>query len=347
MTSTPLEENLEPFGSHVACANSECQAMYQQYKVIYEKYFEQLQRLHAQMHENQLLAFDVKHKIAFLELNKNQLGQMVEQQTRIADILQHKVRVSDIDGGSHSVCDGCMHHRAALITQRLLNANNYPNIKANQDECQRVLEASREELRAEKLINAKLRIRIGVNADPFWKDREVLQLRGEVAHYKALCTETNEQAERLKGEMEVHRQRLVNSEHMIEILESELARAGAKRKAIDEDRPVAMDEGLARRFHSVFSIPDSSGGEIEEYVLYDAFRATIREDELDDCFEAMYGACHSGERLSSRDRRHLSQGGTRVCKSPFGACLKALGGTSKKRGTLTVWTNVALKKAGV
>ena len=275
MTSTPLEENLETFGPQIACENSECQAMYCRYKAIYEKYFEQLQRLHAVVHENQLLAFDVKHRVAFLELNKKQLGQMVEQQTLIADVLQHKI--SNVDGGSHSVCDGCAHHRAALITQRLLNANNYPNVKANQEEGQRILDASREELHAEKLINAKLRIRIGVNTDPFWKDREVLQLRGEVSHYKALCHETSEHVERLKGEMEVHRHRLIISEQKMEMLESELIKARTKRKA-DE---IAMDEGLRCRFQSVFSITDASSDEMEENVLYDAFRAAVGDDE--DC----------------------------------------------------------------
>ena len=342
MASTPSENNLEPFGPHVACDNSECQAMQRRYKMIYEKYMEQLQRVHALEHENELLGFDVRHKIAFLDLNKRQLGQMVEEQTLVADALQHR---APVDGGSHSVCDGCAYHRAALVTLRALNARNYPNVKANQEEGLRILEACRDELRAEKLTNARLRIRIGVNADPFWKNREVLQLRAEADRHRALCFEASREVERLKEELEGCRRGLSNAGDLIQVLESELMRvsvSGAKRKA-DE---LTMDEGLKSRLEAVFSITsDDVPPELEENALYDAFRATVCKDELEDCFDSMYAACHAGERLPPRERRLLAQGGARVCKGPFGACLRALGGRSRKRGTLTVWTNVGIKGA--
>ena len=145
MTSTPSENNLQQLGTHATCNNIECQYMQVKYMAVYEKYVEQLQRVQALTHENELLAFDTRHKIAFLDLNKRQLGQMVEEQTLVADALQHR---APVDGGSHSVCDGCAYHRAALVTLRALNARNYPNVKANQEEGLRILEACRDELRA-------------------------------------------------------------------------------------------------------------------------------------------------------------------------------------------------------
>jgi hypothetical protein len=338
MTSTPSENNLQQLGTHATCNNIECQYMQVKYMAVYEKYVEQLQRVQALTHENELLAFDTRHKIAFLDLNKRQLGQMVEHQTLLVDSLRHR---APVDGGS--VCDGCAPHRAALETLRALNASNYPNVKANQEEGVRILEACREELRAEKLTNARLRVRIGVNADSFWKDREVLQLREEVDRHRALCCEANKEVDRLKREVEGCRRGLRNAEHLIEMLESQVVSisvSGAKRKA-DE---LTMDEGLRSRLDAVFSITsDDVPPELEENALYDAFRATVCKDELDDCFDSMYAACHAGEKLPPRERRLLAQGGARVCKGPFGACLRALGGRSRKRGTLTVWTNVGIK----
>ena len=119
MTDPYAEDNLEQIYPQPTCKHEECQVLYGKYKAIYEKYYKNLERVHTLTHENQLLSCDVKHKVALLELDKEQLGLMIEQEKQVSDILLHKTPVSvhSVHGGEHPVCDNCMHHREALILQ--------------------------------------------------------------------------------------------------------------------------------------------------------------------------------------------------------------------------------------
>jgi hypothetical protein len=383
MIDSQEEDNLEKFGPQPTCENEECQAMYCRYKAIYTKYYENLQRVHTLTHENQLISSEIKHKVALLELDKQQLGYMLEQEKQVSDILQHKtdVSVNNINGGLHPVCTGCMYHRAALIQHRTLNSDNYPNVRRIHEENQRILESCKEELLVEKLINAKFRIRMGKNVDPFWKDQEVLQLRGELSQYKEMFEESKSNADSLKEELHKCKELLLILKQNRDMLENELVKSkmasknesetaddenqhrmsGKKRKLsgdFDESADLALENGkgkkplmavmntvLEHRFGLVFFIDSEHGCEHEENFLYDIFRQSIDSDDLERCFESVYKACHPEESFSLRDRKLLKEGLVRVCKGPFGACLKALGGESKKRGTQIIWTNVKIRKA--
>jgi len=380
MTDQDEEGSLEQFGPGCMCENEECQSMYARYKAIYEQHVGHLEQIHKLTQDNQLLSSEIKHRVAFLELNKQQLGQMLEHEKMICDILQHKTNVStkNTSGGLHPVCEGCMYHRSALVLQRSLNSNNYPNVRAVQEEGLRVLKSAQDELMAEKLINGKLRVKIQMRNDPFWKDREVTQLGEEVSRYKSMYEESSKHADALKGELDKCKQQLLISNEKIDMLETELIKAktdleelatanqskqkssnGMKRKHEDSDDRSAsnkedgkakkaltatMDAVLRYRLGLVFSVVSEGACEYEENFLYDTFRQSIDQEDLVECFESMYKACHPGESLSLRDKKLLKEGVVRVCKGPFSACLNALGGESRKRCTQTIWTNLAIKK---
>jgi hypothetical protein len=376
MTEFQEEDKLEPICSQPVCENEECQAMYCRYKTVYEKYCKNLQRVHTLTGENQLLSFEINHKVALLELDKQQLGRMLEQEKTVSDILQHStdVSVDTISGGLHPVCAGCAHHRAALIQNRTLNSNNYPNVRRIHEENQRIIELYKKELQAERLINGRLRMQMGKNIDPFWKDQEVLQLRGEISSYKEMYEESNRNNDCLKEESDRCKQLLLISRRNVDELikssmvskeesmavDEENQRVGTKRKPaedLSESAVSAKEDGrgkvpltaimdivLEYRLGLVFSIDSEQGCEHEENFLYDTFRQSIDPDDLEECFESMYKACHPVDVFSPRDRKLLKEGVVRICKGSFSACLKALGGESKKRGSQTIWTNVNIKK---
>jgi hypothetical protein len=382
MTDPYAEDNLEPICPQPTCKHEECQVLYGKYKVIYEKYYKNLERVHTLTHENQLLSCDVKHKVALLELDKEQLGLMIEQEKQVSDILQHKapVSVQSVHGGEHPVCDGCVHHRQALIQHRSNNAKNYTNVKAIQDKNQSIVDSYKKELDAALLINGRLRVKMGQNIDPFWKDKETLQLRGELSQCKEMYEASKRNANSLKAELEKCKAQVLILKKDRDVLENELSESrmvtkdkaleagsedrgrmsGTKRKLMeeaDESEAQAIEEGKSKkpltatmnaaleyRLGLVFFIDPGHACENEENLLYDTFRESVDSEDLERCFESIYKACHPEDQFSSRDRRLLKEGGVRVCKGPFGACLKAFGGESKKRGTQTIWTNITIKK---
>jgi hypothetical protein len=383
MTDPREEDNLEQLYPQPTCGSEECQVLYIKYKVTYDKYYRNLQRVHMLTHENQLLSSEIKHKVALLELEKEQLGLMLEQEKKVSDILQHNIDVSvdNINGGLYPVCAGCVNHRAALIQHRTNNSENYNNVRRIHEENTRIMESCKKEVQTERLINGKLRMQMGKSIDPFWKDQEVLQLRRGLSQYKEMYEESKCKADSLKAELGKCKERLLISKLNCNMLENELIKSrmaskdesvaadsedqgqmvGTKRKLAeesDESEAQARENGkgkkplmammntiLEHRFGLVFCIDSEHGCEHEENFLYDIFRQSIDSDDLERCFESVYKACHPEESFSLRDRKLLKEGLVRVCKGPFGACLKALGGESKKRGTQIIWTNVKIRKA--
>jgi hypothetical protein len=382
MTDPYAEDNLEPICPRPTCKHEECQGMYGKYKAIYEKYYKNLERVHTLTHENQLLSYDVKHKVALLELDKEQLGLMIEQEKQVSDILLHETPVSvhSVHGGEHPVCEGCMHHRQALIQYRTNNAKNYTNVKAIQDKNQSNVDSYKKELDAALVINGRLRMRIAQNSDPFWTDKEILQLRSELSQCKERYEESRRNADSLKAALEKCKEQVLILKKDRDVLENELSesrmvtkdkaleagsedrgrRSGTKRKLMEDadeseaqegeegksKKPLtaAMNAALEYRLGLVFFIDPGHACENEENLLYDTFRDSVASDDLERCFESIYKACHPEDQFSSRDRRLLKEGKVRVCKGPFGACLKAFGGESKKRWTQTIWTNITIKK---
>ena len=93
--------NLEQFWVHQVCDREEHQAVYFKYTNLYGRYSDQYQVMNVLIHQNDLLSFNTKHKISYLELNNKHIWQMLEQQTLIADILQHKSDITreSVHGG--------------------------------------------------------------------------------------------------------------------------------------------------------------------------------------------------------------------------------------------------------
>jgi hypothetical protein len=210
---------------------------------------------------------------------------------------------------------------------------------------------------------------------------EVLQLKEEeVSNYKEMYEESKSKADSLKKELDTCKEHLLilrkekdlqvnklvksrmasDKEPMATDGKDQVKKTGTKRKLAEDSNGSAafakedgkgkkpltavMNTVLKYKLGLVFSIDLEHGCEHEENFLYDIFRQSIDSDDLERCFESMYKACHPEESFSLRDRKLLKEGLVRVCKGPFSACLKALGGVYKKRGTQTIWTNVAILK---
>jgi hypothetical protein len=104
-----------------------------------------------------------------------------------------------------------------------------------------------------------------------------------------------------------------------------------------ENFVVNVDFDLKVLLQNVFQIiPQNTDGHLEETFMYDQFMLRQRDEDRDWVLQKLHSSCHS-ERLVKR--RCIE----RPCKQSFSACLRAIGGVSKKRGTRTVWVNIEIK----
>lgn len=375
---TETGSDLEPFGITVLCDKPDCVAMYAKYSSVYDKYLKQHQDYKTLKDQNTLLSFDFRHKLSLLETQQKHLKHIIDKEKAATDAMQNMATSEGMTAWGASTCSGCVHHRNALIAYRTYTSKNCDSIMDLQTEEKRILDSAREDLKVALMANAKLKVQSMKCNDPFWKDREVQSLKEEVSKYKSLAEKADQTIVQLKREKEEGAVRLAICKQRAESLETELIRMRMndrpdfghvshaesprpKRKleecevklekpseedcAESKKTPIAnlaFSDPLTQKLLSVFSVAEDGEGNptTEETALYDVFVASVPPDEREAYFEAMYTACHPGERFSQRDRKLLKEGVVRVCKTSFAACLAAIGGECKKRGTQNVWTNI-------
>ena len=109
-----------------------------------------------------------------------------------------------------------------------------------------------------------------------------------------------------------------------------------------------MDTDLKMLFETLFVRTGALEKGIEETKLYDDFIMDQPPSKRLDILKSMYSACHDGRPMPEQESRRFhdnaeTSGSGRVAKQSFAACLKAIGGISKKKGTRSVWLNIRVR----
>ena len=109
-----------------------------------------------------------------------------------------------------------------------------------------------------------------------------------------------------------------------------------------------MDTGLMMLFETLFVRTGALEKGIEETKLYDDFVMDQPPSQRLDILKSMYSACHNGRPMPEQESRRFhdnaeTSGSGRVAKQSFAACLQAIGGISKKKGTRSVWLNIRVR----
>ena len=112
-----------------------------------------------------------------------------------------------------------------------------------------------------------------------------------------------------------------------------------------------LTDDLETRFRILFDVTNYCGAGMEENRLYDSFFSDQPEKERLDVLEELFSVCHDGNKMPERDRKkykHDLMGdpseSSRIGKRSFAACLKALGGISKRKNNTIYWINVEMHR---
>ena len=110
-----------------------------------------------------------------------------------------------------------------------------------------------------------------------------------------------------------------------------------------------LDQELRRRLDCLFIRTFNLDLEIEENKLYDAFLLDQPEHERLAMLHRMYKACHGGEPIPDKEAKNYDPnapetGSGRIAKKSFAACLRAMGGVFKRKGTKILWRNIRTRR---
>ena len=349
----------EPIGDNTACNAEGCQHLYSMYTALYGTYVGVVMANHGLVAVNKELNNHKQCKIDLLQeelrVTKNQLAEA----NVMLDGLQGNLE-PELSTDWAPTCPGCVKHRTALVIQRNLSRNNQEKTRAIGLDCNATLDQLIVEYKTIQRENGILRVKQAQTPCPFWHETAYKHLEDEVKRQKALVYEANRRAseyerdrDRAQIMLELATKRANSAEKK---LCDELFNVGQKRKLEEEvveedDVNVEPDAQLVEKLISVFSITRTPSSEIEEKVLYDTFMKCTPAADHERFLEAMYRACHPGEsRMPQSQRKKIPQigeeNGPQVCKASFAACLRAVGGVCRKRGSSNVWVNVKPRRSG-
>ena len=112
-----------------------------------------------------------------------------------------------------------------------------------------------------------------------------------------------------------------------------------------------LTNDLDTRFRILFDVNSFCSAGLDENTLYDNFFLDQPEKERLDVLEELFAVCHDGNRMPERDRKKYKYDllgepseSSRIGKRSFAACLKALGGVSKRKNNTIFWTNVHMRR---
>ena len=161
---------------------------------------------------------------------------------------------------------------------------------------------------------------------------EIKALQQELEKYKALA---------VANHVPWKRSRELGLRYDIDEKEKEIKRLRHQLEHPFEPEGTTGNSELDEHLKQVFMIDDPRAVNVEENLLYDAFVPT-GAGHTGARIEWMFHVQHPGRKLPKRYRSSL---GTRIGKSAFSYCLKAIGGKMKKRDkTCNVFTNVRLRE---
>jgi hypothetical protein len=116
------------------------------------------------------------------------------------------------------------------------------------------------------------------------------------------------------------------------------------------DLQATFTRDLDLKFNCLFLIGNPTSV-IDENTLYDSFLLDQPENERLEALSQVYAACHDGQDMQERDKKRFKldllgdpNDSSRVNKRSFAACLKAMGGVSRRKYNKIVWVNVHLRR---
>ena len=218
-----------PFADETVCSSPCCQAVYAKYNRIYEKYIEQLDGLRDLSNENQLLDFDLKSKVAALEHKNNKLQQQYELEVSVVKAFQGDINQDRPLTQGKPTCPNCIGHRQALVNHRECFSNQTKANKQYQDIIEAKIEKFKADVKAQQLMIGKLNIKLSYKNDPFCANKAIIDLRTECAKWKDDYMKLNEKTSTLQLGNETIRQRLVTSEKINDMLQTELCQVRTER----------------------------------------------------------------------------------------------------------------------
>ena len=116
------------------------------------------------------------------------------------------------------------------------------------------------------------------------------------------------------------------------------------------DLEAKFTQDLNMKFHCLFTVGTCTSV-IDENTLYDSFLMDQPENERLEVLSQVYAACHNGQDMQERDKKKFKsdllgdqKDSSRVNKRSFAACLKTMGGISRRRNNKIVWVNIHLRR---
>jgi hypothetical protein len=111
-----------------------------------------------------------------------------------------------------------------------------------------------------------------------------------------------------------------------------------------------LNEDLTRKLDCLFIRTHNLDLEMDENKLYDAFLLDQPEAERLPILHSMYAACHGGATIPEKEAKNYDpnaseSGSGRIAKKSFAACLRAMGGIFKRKGTKIVWRNIHQRRS--
>ena len=148
-------------------------------------------------------------------------------------------------------------------------------------------------------------------------------------------------------------------EQNIQALNAESGSVDNKRKYEDTTqtvitRPTDLEakftQDLSMKFNCLFFVGTCTSV-IDENTLYDSFLMDQPENERLEVLSQVYASCHNGQDMQERDKKKFKsdllgdqKDSSRVNKRSFAACLKTMGGISRRRNNKIVWVNIHLRR---
>jgi hypothetical protein len=142
----------------------------------------------------------------------------------------------------------------------------------------------------------------------------------------------------LQGDCDEQRERKKAKTMEVEVVKMEIK---------PKDLTATLSKELLGQFQTLFGVLDYNGKELDEATLYDDLLLDQPEHKRLLLLEEMYKACHNQQPLPDREKKKYTtdtlgdpKDSSRVGKRSFSACLRAMGGVFKRKGTKIMWTNI-------
>lgn len=338
MSDTAINTDETPNQTLNVSNNSKCQS---DQCAFYSECLEQKDQIKSLQDQLDILSFEVRTKVAYLEIQTNEYKDLLAHQEKINDALQGKATVTPLclPENVKPTCAGCVHHRNALVYSREMISSNHGVIQSRNQETERILDDAKTQLANERLINGKLRVSMNTLQKQQESTPKIKALERENIQHIQTIRILSDQLKEARELIDTLRQDAPNSK--VQPADQRPSNP-QKRKHHEMSPPINLTNELKSLFKQVFSFLQDNDQLLEENILYDAFLSSVHESQRPCCFEAIHKACHNGEQLSTKELKNLIDGKGRTCKSSFSACLEAMGGTVKKNGTQKLWTNIKI-----